>query len=43
MAPDTKSIDFVHFTVTLNERAELVIPVLGSIATTLTVYTFVAV
>ena len=33
------AIDFVHFIVTLNVTAELIIPVFGSIATTFTVYT----
>ena len=37
MAPDTKSIDFVHLIVTFNERDVLVMPVLGSLATTKTV------
>ena len=34
-------IIFVHFTVTLNDRAEFVMPVFGSVATTFNVYTFV--
>ena len=36
------AIDFVHFIVTLNVTAEFVMPVFGSVATTFTVYTFVA-
>ena len=35
-------IDFVHLIVTLNVTSEFVMPVFGSVATTFTVYTFVA-